>query len=520
VTPLGEPIDRRAKPVRLAGRTPRLRVLMVSAEASPWAKTGGLADVLAGLPDALDRLGHHSTVVLPRYRGVTLPDVQSTPAEVRVGSRTHRIQYHTAALSSKRRVVFVDSPSHFDREGYYNVGGHDYGDNAERFALLSTAALDFAERDAGGPPDIVHVHDWQAAFAPVALRADPPRWPRLTGAGLVLTIHNLAYQGNFPPELVPAVGLPWSVYSVEGGEFWGRFSFLKAGVNACDLVTTVSPTYAAETLRPEFGCGLDGVLAARRDAYVGILNGIDTRAWDPASDEWLPARFDADHLHGKRECKRALLQRFGLPVGDDAMARPAVGMVSRLVDQKGFDLVVAASRSLVMLDALWVVAGAGEERFERPLRQLAAEFPARVGVFIGFDERLAHLIEAGSDIFLMPSRFEPCGLNQMYSLRYGTVPVVRAVGGLDDTVCAYSPRAVRANGFKFSEATPEAIVRAMRQAIRVYHDRGAWERLMRQGMAEDHSWEASAREYVKVYKRARMHAAERQGGAVPGERKG
>jgi starch synthase len=417
-------------------------------------------------------------------------------------------------------VVFVDSPVHFDRDGYYNQGGWDYPDNAERFALLSTAALDVAERDAAGAPDIIHLHDWQAAYAAAALRFDPGRWPRAERAGRILTIHNLAYQGNFHPDVVPALGLPWAAHSVEGGEFWGRYSFLKAGINFSDLVTTVSPNYAAETLRPEFGCGLEGVLAARRDAYVGILNGIDTREWDPASDRWLPAHYEAERMDGKRECKRALLQRFGLPIGDDALSRPIIGMVTRLVDQKGVDLVVAASRSLVSLDAIWTIAGTGDERFERPLRELAAAYPARVGVFIGFEERLAHLIEAGSDMFLMPSRFEPCGLNQMYSLRYGTVPIVRAVGGLDDTVTDYSPRAVRANGFKFVEATPEALVRTVRHAVRVYHDRDVWDRLRRQGMAGDYSWEASAREYVRVYKRARMLASARAGRTVVGERKG
>ena len=493
---------------------------MVSSEVSPWAKTGGLADVLAGLPDALEHLGHHTTVVMPRYRGLALPAVATTSADVHLGARTHPVEMHTATLTPHRRVVFVDSPPHFDRDGYYATGDRDFPDNAERFALLSAAALDFAERDATGVPDVIHGHDWQAGVTPAFVRVRADRWPRLTGAGLVLTIHNLAYQGNFAPEVVPALGLPWAVHSVDGGEFWGRFSFLKAGINYSDVVTTVSPTYAAETLGPEFGVGMEGVLQAKRDSYVGILNGIDTRVWNPASDEWLPARYDADRLDGKRECKRALLQRFGLPVGDDALARPVVGLVSRLVEQKGLDLIVAASTSLLALDATWIFVGTGDPRYELALREMARRHPSRVGTFIGFDESLAHLVEAGSDLFLMPSRFEPCGLNQLYSLRYGTVPIVRAVGGLDDTVRAYSSRAVHANGFKFAEGTAAALVRTVRQALRVYHDRDVWARLQRQGMAEDHSWDASAREYVRVYRRARVHAAARSAGAAPGERKG
>jgi starch synthase len=493
---------------------------MIASEASPWAKTGGLADVLAGLPAALDHLGHQTTLVLPRYRGITLPDVESVDRDVHLGARTHHVSLRVAQLSSRRRVVFVDSPAHFDRDGFYFSNGQDFADNAERFALLSVAALDHAEDDPAGPPDVVHAHDWQAGIVAPLVRECGDRWPAVAGAGLVQTIHNLAYQGNFAPEVLPALGLPWRVHSLEGGEFWGRFSFLKAGINYSDIVTTVSPTYAAETLRPEFGAGLHGVLAARRNSYVGILNGIDTSVWNPASDEWLPARYDAEHLEGKRECKRALLQRFNLPIGDDAMARPLVGLVSRLVDQKGIDLIVDTRHSLASLDATWVFAGTGEPRYEQALREMAVRYPSRVGVFIGFDEGLAHLIEAGTDLFLMPSRFEPCGLNQMYSLRYGTVPIVRAVGGLDDTVRGYSARAAHPNGFKFADATPEALLRVVRQALRVYRDRETWARLQQEGMAEDYSWESSAREYVRVYRRARFHAAARLAGGVAGERKG
>jgi starch synthase len=355
----------------------------------------------------------------------------------------------------------------------------------------------------------VHAHDWQAGLVPAFIRTDPVRYARFAGAGCVFTVHNLAYQGVFARDVVPEFGLPWEAFTLDTGEFWGQFSYLKAGITYSDYITTVSPSYARETQRPEFGCGMEGVLEARARRYVGILNGIDTAVWNPARDPLLPARFEVDSLDGKRVCKQRLLERFGFSCGDDALARPLVGLVSRLVDQKGIDLIQQASEQLAALDATWVFVGLGESRFEEFLKTFAARFPTRVGVHIGFDEGLAHLVEAGADIFLMPSKFEPCGLNQMYSLRYGTVPVVHAVGGLDDTVQPYTARARHANGFKFREPTPEALLKVVRQALRLYHDKAVWQPLMRAGMAADHSWETSAREYVRVYRRARHTAAER-----------
>ena len=487
-----------------------MHVLMVASELAPYAKTGGLGDVLGALPVALDRLGHRTTIVVPKYRGVMPPPSDAVIRRVRVGATTREATLHVAAVSPRRRIVFVDIPALFDRDSLYGPDGVDYADSAERFAFLATAALDVAQ--AGGArswPDIIHAHDWQAGLVPLLVRASSDRWPALAGAGLVITIHNLAYQGVFPREAVPALGLPWDVFTMDRGEFWGKFSFLKAGLTSSDVITTVSPAYAQETQRREFGCGLEGVLSARADRYVGILNGIDTEVWNPETDPWLPASYSSRALAGKSECKRAVLARFALPLGDDAMNRPVIGLVSRLVDQKGLALIEQASDALVGLDAMFVFVGTGDAKHERLLRALAARHPSRVGVFIGFDEALAHLVEAGSDMFLMPSMFEPCGLNQMYSLRYGTVPIVRAVGGLDDTIRPYTSRAARANGFKFQEATGAALVRTVRQALRVYRDRAAWDRLLRQGMAEDHSWRKSAREYVKVYRRARRDAAAR-----------
>jgi len=486
---------------------------MVASEVSPWAKTGGLADVAAALPAALTRLGHAVTVVFPRYRGTTLPDATHIDRSIVVGERSIDVRFHVQVSMSGPRVVMVDAPAFFDRDGYYGAGTQDFADNWQRFAGLAAAALEFAEHDPTGPgPTVVHAHDWQAGLVPVLLNAAPDRYPRLSRAARVFTIHNLAYQGLFPRDVVPALGLPWRVFTLDTGEYWGQFSFLKAGISFSDVVTTVSPTYARETQSAEMGFGLEGVLTARRDRYIGILNGIDTDVWNPATDPHLPAPYDREHLSGKAVCKRALLSRFGLAMGDDAMARPIVGMVSRLVEQKGLDLVQAASDTLAGLDATWVVVGLGDPKYEAFLQQWAARYPSRVAVYVGFDEALAHLVEAGADMFLMPSKFEPCGLNQMYSLRYGTIPVVHAVGGLDDTVQPYTARARHANGFKFDEPSAEAMVRTLRQAVRLYHNRPVWDQLMREGMAADHSWDTSAREYVKVYRRARQAAAARAAG--------
>jgi starch synthase len=476
---------------------------MIASEMAPWFKTGGLADVLGGLPPALADAGHYVTVVVPRYHRAAIPDGPRTSWHLELGRIRTDVTAQSAAIAERLRVVFVESEPHFSRPGLYAEQGKDYADNADRFATLAVAALDVGERDREGPYDVVHSHDWQAGLAPLLLAAQTARWPGLARAGRVFTIHNLAYQGVFGRDTVAGLGLPWSVFTLETAEFWGQLSYLKAGINYSDWVTTVSPRYARETLTPAFGCGLDGVLAARDGRYVGILNGIDDRVWNPGADPHLPVPYDAGALAGKRACKRALLERFHLPVGDDALDRPVVGLISRLVDQKGFDLIKAASPMLLAYDATWVVLGSGEARYERWLEQLASAYPRRVGVAIGFDEPLAHLIEAGADLFLMPSRFEPCGLNQMYSLRYGTVPVVRGVGGLDDTIQPYTARARHANGFKFREASPEALARTMRRALRVYRDQDTWTRLMRQGMSEDHSWRHRARDYVRVYRRAR-----------------
>lgn len=485
-------------PAAVAGRAPRLAVLMVASEVAPWSKTGGLADVTGALPAALEDLGHSVTIVTPRYRGVRPPDGKREFRTIRVGSRTVDVVCQSAVISDRRRVVFVEHDPLFGREGYYGAGGVDYDDNAFRFAALSVAALDDAQAQ-GTTIDVVHAHDWQAGLTPTLLASYPGRWPAVEAAGRVFTIHNLAYQGLFPGDTVPALGLPWRVYEIDTGEFWGQFSFLKAGISFSDFVTTVSPTYARETLGEARGSGLHGVLAAKGWRYSGILNGIDTETWNPATDRWLPAHYDVHDLAGKRENKRALLDRLGLAVGDDALDRPLVGMVSRLVEQKGLDLVLAAEDRLMELDATWVFVGTGTPRYEKALRDLAVRVPARVGVSIGFDEGLAHLVEAGADLFLMPSLYEPCGLNQMYSLKYGTIPIVRAVGGLKDTVEDYNGDKGTGTGFVFEPYERDALLETIDRALRVYENKTAWTALRRRAMSENFSWDRSAAAYDALY---------------------
>ena len=473
---------------------------MVSSEAHPFAKTGGLAEVVGALPVALARLGHRVTLVVPRYRGTDVGGSEPRRITLNFGVRTQQVALITVKIAEGVTAVLVDAPELFDRPGLYGQDGLDYDDNAWRFAVLSLAALEHA-RQAGERPSVIHAHDWQTGMVPVFQKMLMSTDRHVGGVPVVFTIHNLAFQGIFPASILPAVGLGWELFDIRALEYWGQISYLKGGVNFSERITTVSPTYAREILTPELGFGFDGVLRQRADALTGIVNGIDVQRWNPAADPLIPAPFTADDLSGKETAKAALLEAVGLPVTEKARARPLIGLISRLTGQKGFDLIAESAGELMKLDANWIMLGSGETQFEEGWRSLARRFPERVSATIGFDERLAHLIEAGADIFLMPSRFEPCGLNQMYSHRYGTVPVVRATGGLDDTVRDASDGA-GGNGFKFREYTPAALVAALRRALDLYAKPGRWKQIQAAGMREDHSWDASAREYVKVYEAA------------------
>jgi starch synthase len=473
---------------------------MVTSEAVPFAKTGGLGDVAGALPLALARLGHDVTLVLPRYRGADGGTVVER-VPIPVGGRTFDVTFVEHALGDRVRAVLVECAELYDRPELYSQIGHDYPDNAVRFALLARAALELGTR-ADRCPDIVHAHDWQAGLTPVYLRTLYADRPGLCDAASIFTIHNLAYQGLFPPVWMPALDLGWELFGIESLEYWGKLSFLKAGINFSEIVTTVSPCYAKEIQTQEFGFGFDGILGRRRKQLCGILNGIDGDAWDPQRDPHLPKPYGPDTLGDKAVSKRALLETMGLPVTKAVLARPLVGMVSRLVDQKGFDLLAELGDGILEIDATFVLLGSGEARYEQMWQSLAERAPDRVGVRIGFGEPLAHLIEAGADIFLMPSKFEPCGLNQMYSLKYGTVPVVRGVGGLDDTVDNWTPWTNAGTGFKFGDYTPEALRASLQRALDLYRKPKLWRAVQRAGMAMDFSWDASAAEYVNVYEKA------------------
>jgi starch synthase len=473
-------------------RTSRPCVLMIGSEAVPFSKTGGLADVLGALPPALARLGWDVAVAVPRYRGVDA-GVPIDRFVVGVGGFVRETRVYEAPMGSGARALLVDAPDLFDRDELYTVDGADYPDNPRRFAFLVRAALEFAARQESAPA-IVHAHDWQAGLAPVYLKTLYARHPAFVNTVSVMTIHNLAYQGVAEPDWLPRLDLPWDLLSLDRMEYWGRISLLKGGIMDAAAITTVSPRYAQEIQTQELGFGFDGILRFRSADLVGILNGIDAKQWNPATDSHLPMVYDAANLGGKRASKLELLARYGLP--REAADRPLVAMISRMVDQKGFDLIAALAGQLPSLDASFIVLGTGEPRYQDMWRSLASLHPDRIGAVIGFDEGLAHLIEAGADLFLMPSRFEPCGLNQMYSLRYGTVPVVRRVGGLADTVQD------DVTGFVFDEYSPAALLDALGRALQRYRNPRKWQALQLAGMKKDYSWDRSAREYVKIYKRA------------------
>jgi starch synthase len=479
-----------------------LDILLVASEARPFAKTGGLADVIGALPHALARLGHRVTIVLPKYRGTQTDGATGEAAHVPFGIHEYPVRFIEQSLGEGVTAVLIDAPALYDREGLYGDRGGEYGDNAFRFAVLSRGALEYA-RIRGRRFSVIHAHDWQGSLAPVYARTVLRDDPIVGGVRTVLTIHNLAFQGMFDPKELTWIGLGADLYNPALLEFYGRASALKGGIVFSDVLTTVSPTYAREILTPDYGFGFDGILRTREADLTGILNGIDTATWDPRADRFLPVHFDAASLDRKAEVKRHLLQQAGLRADDTALRRPLIGIVTRLTHQKGCDLLGAAADRLMSLDASWVMLGSGDAWCENLWRQLAAVFPERVAARVGFDETLAHLIEAGADMFLMPSWYEPCGLNQMYSSRYGTLPIVRATGGLQDTVVDADEAEGEPDGFKFLHYTGEALLRAVERALAVFRNEPSrWRTMQQNGMRRDFSWDVSAREYVKVYKGA------------------
>jgi starch synthase len=468
---------------------------MVASEAAPFAKTGGLADVLGALPAALARQGNSVSVVMPKYRGVHPPGIEKVLDDMPVWINHFRHRTDIWRLNRDYvRFYFVEAPWFYDRDGIYSSAGKDFADNPLRFAVLSLAALGIARRLE--LPDIFHSHDWQAALVPIYGRNWFQNDPRMERMRHVFTIHNLGYQGRFGKPVLFELGLDGTQFHPGHLEFFGDLNLMKGAIVNADFVTTVSPTYAREIQTPEHGFGLDGLLRSRSSRLAGILNGVDYAEWNPATDRHLPAPFDPANLEGKAECKRAVLEALGF--GGDTHDRPLIGIVSRFASQKGFDLLQHMGDELMLEDVTVIALGSGEPHAEWIFHSLAERYPDKFRVWHGYNNGLAHLIEAGADMFLMPSKYEPCGLNQIYSLKYGTPPIVRATGGLDDTI-------EESTGFKFGEFSPAALLGTIRYALHCWRDRDAWQERMRLGMSKDFSWDRSAADYGALYRHLLGH---------------
>jgi starch synthase len=481
-----------------------VHIAFVASECVPFSKTGGLADVVGALPGALAALGHQVSVYVPRYRQTKLPDAQKAVRSITIPFDD---QYRFCSVlaggnTNGVRYYFVDYPPFFDRDGLYGTSAGDYPDNAERFALFCRAILEASK--ILGVPQIFHCHDWQSALVPILLRTQYAEDPAFREVGTVFTIHNIGYQGLFPPDILPLLTLPWDLFTIAKMEFFGQVNFLKGALVYSDFVTTVSKRYAQEIQTTEFGFGLEGVLRDRSSTLAGILNGVDYKEWSPQTDKYIAANYSPSDLSAKAKCKQDLLSVFGMGVSNADARTPVIGIVSRFAAQKGFDLLAQIMDRLAREEMIIIVLGSGDKVYEEMFLRLSRQFPHKIALKIAYDNVIAHKIEAGSDMFLMPSRYEPCGLNQIYSLKYGTVPVVRATGGLDDTIEHWSPRTGKGTGFKFSEYNSEALLMTIKEALRAYQDQTTWLALMRNGMMKDFSWNASAREYVKVYERVRQ----------------
>jgi starch synthase len=478
-----------------------MHIVFAASECVPFSKTGGLADVVGALPRALARLGHQVSVYLPRYKQTHLsPDRDTLLHSVTIpfddtyrfcsvvdGGCCHGVQFY-----------FIDYPPYFDRDALYGTSLGDYPDNAERFSLYCRAVLEASK--ILGVPDVFHCHDWQSALVPILLRTVYSHDPVFQRVPTVFTVHNIGYQGLFPPDTLPLLMLPWDLFTISKLEFFGKVNFLKGALVFSDFITTVSKKYSQEIQTSEYGFGLEGVLKGRSATVTGILNGVDYDEWNPETDRFIAARYSQNDLDGKQVDKRDLLAAFGAEQANPKT--PVIGIVSRFAAQKGFDLISQIMDRLAREDVIICALGTGDKEYEDMFRRLNKQFPAKVLVKIAYDNVIAHKIEAGADMFLMPSRYEPCGLNQIYSLKYGTIPIVRATGGLDDTIETWDPKSGKGTGFKFAEYTGDALLASIRTALSVYKTPENWLKLMRNGMVRDYSWDVAAREYVKVYDRA------------------
>jgi len=478
-----------------------MHIVFASSECVPFVKTGGLADVVGALPPELVKLGHQVTVYLPFYRQIRM---EFPEPNYKIRSITIPFQFYNRFVGvvdggkiDGVQFYFLECPELFDRESLYAVPEGDYPDNWERFGLFSRAVIEASKQL--GVPQVFHVHDWQSAMVSVYLRTLYYFDPVFQKAGTVITIHNAAYQGRFDPQTTERLLFPWDMFTPEKVEHYDSFNFLKGGLVYSDFLTTVSRKYADEIKTPEFGESLEGIFQTRASDLSGILNGVDYAMWNPATDQHIAAQYTPENLAGKTECRMDLLRLFGLE--EIAPTTPILGIVSRFATQKGFDLLSEIAPQLEKRDLVLLAIGTGEIYYEDFFRDLAERYPRQVSVKITYDETLAHKVEAGSDIFLMPSRYEPCGLNQIYSLKYGTVPVVRATGGLDDTIEEWDRKTGTGTGFKFDSLLPEDFLAAIDRALTVFKDKKTWQKIMRNGMAKSHNWSGPAKEYSAIYER-------------------
>jgi len=480
-----------------------MNILVVASEAVPFVKTGGLGDVVGALPKALARQGHRLKVCLPRYRTLNLGSHQinrlDLRAEIQIGEKSHKLAVECV---KERRLpleyYFLANNHFFGRTDLYRDPdqGEDYPDNDERFVFLCRGVLAITDMF-DWKPDVIHVHDWQASLIPAYLRLGLTQGGRALRTKTVLTIHNLAYQGTFDEKKFDGIGLPQEhFFPTSPFEFYGQVNFLKAGIVYADKITTVSERYAQEIQTPELGCGLEGVLKERRDDLRGILNGVDYSVWSPSRDKKIPHNYHPANLSGKRMNKVELMNRFSLPVRDSA---PLIGVISRLADQKGFDLFAKVADEVLGMNVQMIVLGTGDAKYHELFAGLERRYPDKIRACLTFDDDLAHWIEAAADMFLMPSQFEPCGLNQMYSLKYGTIPIVREVGGLADTVENFDAQTGRGTGFVFSEYTSSALMDAIRKGVETYRKKRVWSSIMKAGMKLDYSWDRSARKYSELF---------------------
>jgi starch synthase len=483
-----------------------MRILLASSEVHPYSKTGGLADMVGALAKTLAHAGHRVGVVTPLYAGIRkrFPKLRrlGMPLDLPLGPEEVHAETWSLEPTKGLTVYFVDQPGFYERAELYQAEGTDYPDNAERFLFLSKATAHLALH-LPWTPEVLHVHDWQAGMAALLVQHQRKLAGQGSTPGICLTIHNLAYQGLFPAAKYVLTNLPWDYFTPAGVEFYGKMSCLKAGMVCADVITTVSPRYAREITTEEMGCGLDGLLRQRNSSLVGILNGVDYEEWNTISDPYLRHPYSVTELSGKTANKLELQKEFGLPV--DACV-PLFGNIGRLAEQKGVEILLGALEEMLSARLQFVALGSGAPAFQRAYQDLARRYPSQAAVRIGFDEGLSHRIEAGCDFFLMPSRFEPCGLNQMYGLRYGTVPIVRTTGGLDDTVIDIREDSQKANGIKFIEYSATALAKGIRKALALYTEPELLDRFRANAMAADFSWDRTVSEYVKVYEKAQSHA--------------